>query len=301
MIKVKKTDSKRNFLVKIIGLGLLAVLPQTVFAEQRDHNQEQSSYRDGQHIPVDSYPNKQVVRDRVELNTGANAHQYKEIQYKQMERDRVLNEIFDPLILMTPVERTIRPIDVIGISPAYITQIVFPAEFIVTDHVASFATSLFEAEKNIVRIRPDINTFFAGNMVLTLSDGRKNYTMSIFAERYYSNECKEDASEKSYICRKKREVGLQNTSKYTYAYNNLSTLYRYTNPVPIDDMAVIALYERMNGRLLHIRENGEAVSLSYEGINYTITRDDRFGSFEGGIMYRGVGYRVTTSSSVSGE
>lgn len=267
---------------------------------EQNTNERNKAYVEGVDVPVSTNPRKGVVRDRTELDTGKNASKYKDAQYKRMERDRVLNEIFDPLILMTPIVRVIRPIDSIGISPAYITQIVFPANIVITDMVASFDVKIFESNRNIMRIRPDARTFFAGNIVLTLSDGSKNYTMNIFAERYYKDECREDREENNYICRRKREVGLSNDSKYAFSYNNLSTLYRYINPVAIDDIEVIALYERLYGKNLYIENNGESVTINYQGINYTITRDDKFGSYEGGIMYRGVGYRVMTSSSSSG-
>ncbi len=270
----------------------------SAMAEQRDNNpQDKNAYVQGVDVPLSTNPNKSVLRDRTELDTGKNARDYKTAQYKSMERDRVLNEIFDPLVLMTPIERVIRPIDSIGISPAYITQIIFPADIVITDMVTSFEVKILESNRNILRIRPDAKTFFAGNIVLTLTDGSKNYTMNIFAERYYKDECREDNQENNYICRRKKEVGLSNDSEYTYTYNNLSTLYRYVNPAPIDDMEVIGLYERLNGKSLHIESNGGTVTINYQGIAYTITRDDKFGSFEGGIMYRGVGYRVMTSSS----
>lgn len=283
--------------ILFIGISVSAM------AEQRNPNKnnDKNTYRQGVDVPISTNPNKSVVRDRLELSTGENAGKYKNAQYKRMERDRVLNEIFDPLILMTPIVRVIRPIDSIGISPAYITQIVFPADIVITDMITSFDVKVLESNRNILRIRPDARTFFAGNLVLTLSDGRKNYTMNIFAERYYKDECKEDSEENNYICRRKREAGLSNDSKYTYAYNNLSTLYRYINPTPVDDMEVIALYERLNGESLYIAENGGQVTVNYQGISYTITRDDKFGSFEGGIMYRGVGYRVMTSVDSQGS
>jgi len=285
-----------------VSLLLLGAFTEASFAERGNQNYgdgRQTHYENGVNVPVTTEPNKHLVRDRLEMDTGKNAESYKTTQYKRMERKRVLNEIFDPMVLMTPIVRTIRPIDTIGISPAYITQILFPEDMIITDIVASFDMKIFESNKNILRLRPDAQTFYAGNIVVSMSDGNKNYTMSIFVERYYSADCREDEEEKSYICRKKK-IGLDNSSKYKFSYNNLSTMYQYINPSPIDDMMVIALYERMMGKTLFIKENGTSVSISYEGIEYLITRDDRFGSYEGGIMYRGIGYRVDTSSNRKG-
>jgi len=283
----------------LIAFALISALlaPSIASAERRTQgNNKEEKFKVGVDIPLTPNPHKRVVRDRVEMRTGELADKYKETQYKAMERDRVLNEVFDPFILMTPVRRVLRPIDTIGISPAYITQIVLPDGYEITDFVASFNTVLFEANQNILRVRPDARTFYVGNIVLSLTDGTKNYTMTIFAERYYSSECREDQELNSYICRRKKSVGLTNDSKYAYTYNNLSTLYQYTKPQPLSGMEVIALFERMHGRSLHIQNNLDSVSLSYEGISYTITRDDRYGSFEGGIMYRGVGYRVVAHS-----
>lgn len=290
----------KNFLspkkIFLYSLAVLLLSPSTAMAERRTQGDKGEKLEVGKEIQLTPNPYKKVVRDRLELDTGKNANAYKELQYKSMERDRVLNEIFDPYILMTPVVRVIRPIDTIGISPAYITQIVFPDKYVITDIMASFPTVVFEATRNNLRLRPDMHNFYAGNIVLSLTDGKKNYTMTIFAERYYSSECREDPELNSYICRRKKAVGLKNDSKYAYTYNNLSTVYKYTKPKPLDGMEVIALFERMNGRTLHIRNNLDSVSMVYNGITYIITRDDRFGSYDGGIMYRGIGYRVSVKS-----
>lgn len=308
-MKNLRMNSKENFLAKIFWrtiniLAFIILFSAHSLAEQRNIGSQQYNngvYIKGVNVPVSTEPNKGVVRDRLELDTGKNSSIYKDAQYKRMERRRVLNEIFDPRILMNPIIRTIRPIDHIGISPAYITQIIFPEEMVITDTVASFETKIFEGNRNILRLRPDANTFFAGNIVINMSDGSKNYTMSIFVERYYNDECREDAEERSYVCRKRMSIGLDNNSKYKYTYNNLSTVYQYTNPHAVDNMEVIALYERMMGKTLSIKRNGLSVGLRYDGIEYTITRDDRYGSYEGGIMYRGIGYRVYNSTESDGE
>lgn len=242
--------------------------------------------------------NQDIVRNRVEMSTVDNASVYKEMQIRRKDREKVLNEVFDPSILMTPVKRTIRPIDTVGISPTYITQIIFPDNMNIQNATASFACHILDYSRNLLRLRPDTETFFSGNIVLTLTDGKKNYAMTVFAERYYQEDCRVDKGE--YICRKERVSSIPPSSPspnlpsangdsgYAYAYNNLSTFYVYTNPKKIDEMEAFLLYENLSGQILDIENNNETVTFKYEGVYYDIIRDD----ISGTISYRGKQYRV---------
>ncbi|HHO42565.1 MAG TPA: hypothetical protein ENN12_04315 [Epsilonproteobacteria bacterium] len=285
----------------ILGIVICSITAKIEAQDYSSRNNTQNNRMMAQGIEVPKNTgaiNQEVVRNRFEMSTTENAKAYKEAQIRKTDRMRILNEVFDPAILMAPVKRTIRPVDTIGISPTYISQIVFPDTMKIQDATASFACHVLEYSRNLLRIRPDANTFFSGNIVLTLTDGKKNYAMTIFAERYFQEDCRIDNGE--YICRKKR--GLATTSQvqmqeqrsptdedaYAYAYNNLSSFYVYTNPKKIDDMEAFLLYERLSGKVLDIEEENGQVTFKYEGIYYIIIRDE----ISGTISYRGKQYRV---------
>lgn len=295
LIKIKKMESKMNKGIFFVLTGTL--LCTNIFAKERIGSEylNNKAFINGVDVPINTNPRKHNLRDKIEMETGKNAAAYKRTQYKSDERNRVFGEIFDVSVLMTPVVRVIRAIDIIGLSPTYMSQIKLPENIKITDVLPSFDTKRLEYEENIIRLRPDGDTFYSGNMIVSFTDGRKNFTMTIFAERYYSDECKKDESGDKYICRRKNSLDIQNSSDYKYAYNNLSTTFVYTRPKALDDFEVISLYERLKRKSLCIKEDGARDSFSYEGITYSIKRDNNFGGYVGGVMYRGIGYRIESS------
>ena len=275
----------------LIGISVEAMAERALGAE----NTSNKKYINGIDVPITDNPRKHNLRDRFEMDTAKNFRKYKRTQYKSTERSKVLGEVFDLSILMSPVTRVIREIDIIGLSPTYVSKIKLPVNTVITDVLPSFDTKILEFEENMLRLRPDAKTFYSGNMIISFTDGRKNFSMTIFCERYYADECKKNKSGDNYICRRKNSLGIQNSSDYTHAYNNLSTVFDYRRPTPLKDFEVISLYERLNRKSLCIKEDGAQVSFVYEGITYTIGRDNRFGGYVGGVMYRGIGYRIHAS------
>lgn len=277
------------FAVCCVSAGHADVASGKKFSPNRAYYQgganEERGMQTGADIPRGTHAKKMVERNRIEYSTVDNAPLYKEAQVRRYERRRILNEVFDPAILMTPVKRVIRPIDTIGISPTYITQIVFPDNMTISDAVSSFNCATFGFNKNLLRVRPTSRDFYSGNIVLTLTDGTKNYAMTIFVDRYYQKDCKIDNGE--YICKKARPVS-ESDEGYKYSYNNLSTFYVYGNPKRIDDMEAFLIYERLTQKTLDIKNDGDMVTFKYDGIFYDIIRDDR----KGKISYRGKTYRV---------
>lgn len=297
MNKQKRKKMKTHTLNKILILlvmGSSVSIAEPQANRGRGGNQQEPSYNkgiiQGIDIPVSpSAQNLRVERNRLEMGTAKKAKMYKNTQIKRIEREKILAEVFDPAILMKPISRVIRSIDTVGLSPLYISQIVMPEQMVITDAKASFSCSILEFSNNLMRIKPDEKTFFAGNIVLTMTDGRKNYTMTVFAERYYQQDCKIDAGQ--YICRRGNQVFTSDkagTGDYTYTYNNLSTFYVYTNPAKIGDMEAIIMYEKLQQKLLNISRDGDYVSFEYRGIFYDIKRDDSFGK----INYRGKKYTI---------
>jgi len=282
-------------MIKILLMMTLAIEVAFSATTNYQNNNKSGQLLEGVDIPVDKIPQKKVVRDRFEIKTGKRSSAYKDTQFKQHERVKVLNEVFDPMILMTPVVRTIRSVDSIGISPAFLTQILFPHEMSITGTNVSFETALLKHSANSLLIQPKADTFFMGNVIVYLTDGKKNYMSTIFMERYYRDDCEEDKESSSYVCRRKRERsgGASGSGKYAYVYNNLSAVYQYIEPKKLGDLEALFYYEKMNRKLLNIKKEGEFVLMNYDGVLYRITRDE----VNGGIMYRNKMYRVTTSRS----
>ena len=247
----------------------------------------------GRDIPVDpsGIPTR-IQRNRIEMDTVDNAEYYKESQMKRTQRKMILSEIFDPDVLMQPITRVIRAVDSIGVTPEYITTILFPDKMEIKDAKTSFDAPLFEFNKNLLRFRPNQDTFHAGNMVITLSDGEKNYEMSIQVSRYFQKDCTVEGNQ--YVCWKmKKDWTKSKSSKaYPYAYNNLSLYYKYKNAKILEPMDVISIYEKLKGYPLNLKRDGDFDVVTYDDISYRIIRDDTFGE----IYYRAHKYRVKVGS-----
>jgi len=190
---------------------------------------------------------------------------------------------------MTPITRLIRAVDSIGVSPTYITTIMLPPNMKIVNVQASFSAQILEFHKNMLRFRPN-EKFVTGNIIITMTDNSKNYTMTIFVNRYFQKDCK--INKNSYIC--KRITGEYSDSKdskrYKYTYDNLSAMYVYKNPIKVDSLNAMALYEKLKGRLHLVREQ-DYVMFNYRGITYKIIKDNKFGD----VYYRGNKYRVEAS------
>jgi len=279
--------------MKKIVWGILYTMIIVGVLEARQNPQTVNTPQVGIDISIDpSGVPVQLQRDRIEMNTVKNADLYKESQIKRMQRGLVLSEIFDPDILMQPITRVIRAIDSIGVTPEYITTILFPHEMEIKDAKTSFDAPLLEFNKNLLRFRPNQKNFHAGNMVITLSDGQKNYEMSIQVSRYYQKDC--TVKNEQYICWKmKKDWTKSKSSKaYPYAYNNLSVYYTYKNANILDPMDIISIYEKLKGHPLNLQKDGDFDVVTYDGISYRIIRDDTFGE----IYYRAHKYRVKVGS-----
>jgi len=279
--------------MKKFVLGMLSIVLLVGVLEARQNVRAENMPQVGIDVSVDpSGVPVQIQRDRIEMNTVKNADLYKESQIKRTQRKMVLSEIFDPDVLMQPVTRVIRAIDSIGVTPEYITTILFPNEMEIKDAKTSFDAPLLEFNKNLLRFRPNQETFHAGNMVITLSDGQKNYEMSIQISRYYQKDC--TVKNDQYICWKMRKDWTKSKSSkaYPYAYNNLSIYYTYKNAKILEPMDIISIYEKLKGHPLDLKKDGDFDVVMYDNISYRIIRDDTFGE----IYYRAHKYRVKVGS-----
>jgi len=274
-------------------LSMLSIVLLVEVLEARRNVSEEDKPQVGIDISVDpSGVPVEIQRDRIEMNTVKNADLYKESQIKRTQRNMILSEIFDPDVLMQPVTRVIRAIDSIGVTPEYITTILFPNNMAIKDAKTSFDAPLLEFNKNLLRFRPNPKTFHAGNMVITLSDGQKNYEMSIQISRYYQKDC--TVKNDHYLCwkMKKNWTKSKGSKAYPYAYNNLSIYYTYKNAKILEPMDIISIYEKLKGYPLNLKKNGDFDIVMYDNISYRIIRDDTFGE----IYYRAHKYRVKVGS-----
>ena len=233
-------------------------------------------------------PNR-ILRNRVEMNTPNQQELYKEAQAREEDRKLILGGIFDVQIMMNPVKRLIRAVDSIGVSPIYITTIYFPENMKIINIQASFSTQILEYHQNMMRFRPN-DDFYTGNMIITMTDGNKNYAMTIFVNRYFQKDC--FVKKNSYICRKITGIFKDSkaTKKYKYSYDNLASVFIYKNPIKVAPLVAMGLYEKLKGRL-HIARENDYVEFIYKGISYKIIKDSKFGT----VFYRGSKYRVTAS------
>lgn len=258
-------------------LPFLLLTTLSAIAQQYDMQQQNTSggrYVIGKDIPYTQEPVKNFIkRRRFELNTDMFWKYYYQI-FRQVEnRKKVLTKTFNISILMKPSKRFFKPLDNIYLSTQYITQIIFPVSMQITNAIASMPTTVFDYDKNEIRIRPTKN-FFTGNIIIHLSDGRKNYTVNILAEDYLQKYCD--------------EKGRCKVSQYKYAFENLSLIYKYTTQKPLENLEVISMYEKLYGKRLNIKKDGDFVAFTYKDITYYIYRNDRFGN----IFYNGKKYLI---------
>ena len=168
-----------------------------LFAQQNHYNSYNNQRRNhngngNQIIGVDipdgnrtKYPDRQ--RDRVELNTQYFSKEYKLSQKKYTQRQRVLSGTYDVELSMTPEYRVFKSIDSIAISPAYLTTLFLPKGYMITDAYASFPVNYFKYNQNVLALKPDDSQqqFFSGNIFLLMTNGKRNYSMNIYVEKYY--------------------------------------------------------------------------------------------------------------------
>ncbi|QDD68145.1 hypothetical protein [Caminibacter pacificus] len=273
---------------KVLTLLITAV---TIFAydlTQQNQNQVQqnnqvvdSSY--GISIPYFSSPApKYVQRKRFELNTDTLNKLYKQIYKKYQKRSRILTNTFDISILMKPATKFIKPVDLIYVNPQYITQLIFPKGFKITSAIAGFPTNVFIYAGNELHFRVK-RDFVNGNMIVYLTDGRRNLSINILVENYIQKDCKKIKGTLYCIDSKKYREPL-----YKYAYSNYSLVYKFIDRKPLNPLKVIYLYSKLTGKPLNIKKDGDYVTFVYKDITYFIYRNDKFGD----IFFKGKKYIV---------
>jgi len=191
---------------------------------------------------------------------------------KPSERGLQSLSLFEPSILLSPIKRVWRPIDIIGITTEFVTQIFFPENITIDDALPSFEVQVLEYKKNFIKIRPASTLFVSGNIIISMHDQNGLYTMTIFLDRYTGKQCVVDRGE--YICRRE---SYKKQFENDYVYNSLSAFYIYSAPTPMDDIETILYYEKVKKKDISkvLKRDGDRVTLESDGIFYDIVKNDK--------------------------
>lgn len=188
-----------------------------------------------------------------------------------------LDGTFDLSVLQRPVQKVFKSIDTLYFHPNYITTIMVPKSYTIVPGSAhaSFQTNFFSVAKdsNILMIQPS-KDFNNGNMVMTLTDGKENYFMTINAIQYFSNmECRK--SQGNYKC---ADEYLSTTYKYTLAE-------RLTTDLKVRIMETLKrMYKTLDF------EKKKSYSVEFKGINYYVYEDEMNGDF----FFHGKNLKIST-------
>lgn len=277
----------------------LSLMGTAAFSEQYNSQNNQNDNRIGTDIPntvrTNRYLYPELQRDRVEMDTARNSKTYKDVQIQSDYRKKVLSGVYDIDISMKPEYRLLQKTDLIKLSPKFITGILLPGELVITDAKASFPTTVASFTNNSMRVQP-VDDFYSGNISIAFTDGKKNYYMTIVAERYFQNRSEvEDyisAVKKSNPSIAQRlEKQNKNVNDYAYTQEHISLIYQYMLPTVLSPEDAIVMYERMTQSKGIDIEDGDFVSFMYDGVTYRIERDDK----QGTLIYGEKAYTVKNS------
>jgi len=238
-----------------------------------DRNQEQEEFTG--EIPFDKRKISQPkIVQKVRFELGLKEKEANVIQHKMQKKVEILDGVAGINILQNPVFKPLKTVTTIYLHPNFITTLIFPKQFKIANKPrVSFPTKVFEYDTNTVRIRPT-TSMRVGNMTLALSDGKKNYSITIFYKRYIPDlEC--------------------NQKGYSDCKNNfLATVIRFTKARKIDPFDIIEEYQKMNNiSRISIEKNHGYLIFSKDGQTYYIIRDDEFGT----IYKDGLSLKVETT------
>jgi len=209
-----------------------------------------------------------VQKERFELNLKKPI--VKDLQRKVKRKQSLLDGTLDIAVLQKPIYRAMRTIDTLYLHSNFITTIIFPKNIVIKTAGASFSTNEFSYSQNILLLQPT-NNARNGNIVFSLSNGNRNYMMTIFVKQYFGKE----------KCR------VEN-GNYKCADDYLATIIKYVQPkkLTVDfQLQLLEDYLRLNGlKKLTIPHNLGYVVLQKGKETYYIIRDDEFGTiFKSGL------------------
>lgn len=192
------------------------------------------------------------------------------IQRDSEKSENILDGTLDIAVLQKPIVKALKTVDTLYLHPSFISTIIFPKSMTISTAGASFTTSLFSYSNNILLLQPSLGAR-NGNMVLSLTDGKQNYMITIFVKHYFKEvECKIKGS--GYKC----------------ADDFLATIIKYTKNTEMtlnDKLQLIEDYLKLHKlERLDIFDNREYVVIQKNAETYYIVRDDEFGNiYKNGI------------------
>lgn len=184
---------------------------------------------------------------------------------KDLERRKnILDGTLDIAILQKPIIKPLKTIDTLYLHSNFITTIIFPKSLTITKAGASFETREFSHSQNTLLLQPT-NNARNGNIVISLSDGKKNYMMTIFVKQYFPED----------NCEVKGE-------NYKCSNDYLATIIKYKKERKLTmdfKLQLLQDYLNLHGiKKLSIPKNLDYLVLKKNEKTYYIVRDDEFGN-----------------------
>jgi len=265
-------------LKKIVAIGFLSFLMvSNVYARNKDkqvpHLYPYVPNMERKHVdPV-------ILQDRFELNLDPS--DVKSVYTKKRRYQDLMDGVYDLHILQEPIIKPIQNSDFLFVHPKFITTILFPKELKITFARSSFDPNVFEFSENMIMVQPHKN-FNEGNLIVTLSDKKRNYMVNIVLQKFDFNMVSYDTYFNRYVSPQKIF---------------LSLYYRYVYPPKFSKVKLLQVYFKLSGidsydeLLARFSQNGSSDSFVVQGIPFYITRDDKFGEVE----YKDLSFRITNS------
>jgi hypothetical protein len=195
---------------------------------------------------------------------------------KQQRRyQKIVGGIQDVAFLQKPLIKPFSALDTIHVPTEYITTIVFPKGLVIQYAQSGATFSINKYDQNVFIFQPN-RDFQGTNVVVGLSDGRKNYIANIAIEKYLPGDIVKDNVEERYMT----------CGEY------ISTMINYINPPKIKPVDVIKRYFSLFGdkAIKNFKKNGTFDVITIQGMPFYIIRDDRKGLIE----FQNVSFRVAT-------
>lgn len=217
--------------------------------------------------------NPQILRDRFELNMNANFA--KTVAKKRDRYKKIMNQTLDVNMLAGVSVKQLKDTNIIYLHSNFVTQVRLPIGTRILNAVPSTKFDVFQKTENLLILQPT-RRFVNANIVVTFTDGSRNYYTNIIVQKY-SQVVYEDKFFK----------------KYVIDDNYLSTNYQFVNKIIYSPIDVLKKYFRLNGErsINKFRKDGDYDVILIDGVSFYITRDERFGQ----VDYETTRFSVTQS------
>jgi len=217
-------------------------------------------------------PSKRWQKDKIEININEDI--VNEVEEKRIKYKKVVNQIYDFDLLMTPIIKPFRAINNEIVTTEFITTFQLPDQYRIISATPSETMSMLTFSENILTIKPR-RTFIQGNISLTITNGTENKTMQVVLKKYYAKYAKN----RGY------------SSKYARNDAFVSTIVVYQEPAAGTDIDILEAYYKLFGETCRttFEKDGDFDVFTYEEIPYYVIRDDKFGRIE----FEGINFNIS--------